>query len=154
MKNFVKLTILLFVTVTVLQGCRKGENDPLISLRSRDARLTGEWKLVEYESTSSFAIQTYNGSIWTQSFEGQSFSYTYSRSLVIEKDGTFINSEFIDGEYEEERGRWSWLSDAKNKTRILLDGVGIYYIDQLKNSEMIFTDEYEDESSRAVFEKQ
>lgn len=178
--KFLKLAILLVVAVTTLEGCRKGENDPLISLRSRDARVTGEWKLVAYESTrtdffsfgatsiTEVRTEAYDGATWTTTNPGGgSDSFLYSRNLVIEKDGTYIYSETDDGDYEEEKGRWSWLSDAKKKRRILLDNHGIFYIDQLKNSEMVFTEEYEESytdadgetgtytfSTRAVYEKQ
>jgi hypothetical protein len=177
--KFLKLVVLLLVTATVLEGCRKGENDPLISLRSRDARVTGDWKLVEFESTrtdffssgnmtfTDVRTTSYDGTTWTTTNPGGTNSYSYSRNLLIEKDGTYIYSETNDGDYEEESGRWSWLNDAKNKRRILLDNHGISYIDQLKNSEMVFVEEYEDSytdadgetgtftfTSRAVYEKQ
>ncbi len=35
------------------ESCRRGEDDPLISLRSRTNRLTGKWKLVKLERTNS-----------------------------------------------------------------------------------------------------
>lgn len=177
--TFLKVFVLLFIGVLTLEGCRKGENDPLVSLRTRDARVTGEWKLVEYESTRTEFLSagsitftevrttSYDGTTWTTTNPGETNSFLYSRNLVIEKDGTYIYSETSDGDFVEENGRWSWLSDAKKKRRILLDNEGVFYIDQLKNSEMIFTEEYEESytdadgetgtytlSTRAVYEKQ
>lgn len=177
--NFLKVFVVLFIGVLILEGCRKGENDPLISLRTRDARVTGEWKLVSYESTSTTittsgsttVTQTttnmYDGSLWTSTTAGGTDTYSYSRNLNILKDGTYTYMETEDGDQSEDSGRWSWLSDAKKKRRILLDNEGIFYIDQLKNKEMIFTEEYDDSyidsngdsetftfSSKAVYEKQ
>lgn len=154
--NFLKVMIVLFIGVLTLEGCKKGENDPLISLRSRDARVTGEWKLVEFESTSTEVYtdgtttvtetrtDNYDGSIWTRTTPGGTDSYSYSQDLIIEKDGKFAFKVSNDGDREEANGRWSWLDDAKNKRRILLDDV--YNIDQLKNSEMIFTEDRENSS--------
>jgi hypothetical protein len=178
-KNAFKLALILFIGILTLEGCKKGENDPFLSLRSRDARITGEWKLAEYESTSinsstwggstntTTTVNKFDGTLWTWTSGGNTNSYSYSQTLTIEKDGTYFYKQVADGDTTEETGRWSWLSDAKNKTRILLDGMGIFYIDQLKNSEVVFTEETEDKdmdsdgnmwsssfSSRAVYEKQ
>ena len=49
MKN---LKIALFVVLAatfILPSCKKGENDPFISLKSRDARITAKWKLTKIE---------------------------------------------------------------------------------------------------------
>jgi hypothetical protein len=50
MKNLFKTFIALAIVSVTVQSCRKGEDDPAISLRSRDARLIGEWKLSKYDS--------------------------------------------------------------------------------------------------------
>lgn len=154
--NFLKVMIVLFIGVLTLEGCRKGENDPLISLRSRDARVTGEWKLVEFESTRTEVYSednttvtvvrtaSYDGTTWTRTNPGGTNSFSYSRNIIIDKDGKYVFKEAEDGDRYEESGRWSWLDDAKNKRRILLDSHGTFYIDQLKNSEMIFTVDSED----------
>ena len=49
MKNLTIINILatLLLSVLIFTECRKGEEDPFISLRSRNNRLTGKWKLVE-----------------------------------------------------------------------------------------------------------
>lgn len=155
--NFLKVMVVLFIGVLTLEGCKKGENDPLISLRSRDARVTGEWKLVEFKSTRTKVStdgtttitetnsDSYDGDIWTRTTLAGTDSYSYSRSFIIEKDGKFTYKESEDGDRLENSGRWSWLDDAKNKRRILLDNV--YYIDQLKNSEMIITEDYVNSSA-------
>lgn len=56
---FTLRTLLLALSATVLASCRVGEDDPLLSLSSRNARLMGEWKVTEwtyeerYESTQT-----------------------------------------------------------------------------------------------------
>ena len=44
-KNILFIALSLVVGSTVLTGCKKGENDPFLSLKSRDARITELWKL-------------------------------------------------------------------------------------------------------------
>ena len=60
MKNYVRmlsLTAILAGTCNIFYGCKKGPNDPFLSLRSRKARVAGEWTIVrmvdEYQSTFS-----------------------------------------------------------------------------------------------------
>lgn len=40
-----KPLLLLFACTLAFSGCRKGEDDPLVSLRTRKARICGAWKL-------------------------------------------------------------------------------------------------------------
>ncbi len=52
MKKFKIVGLLLIVVVmsTLLEGCfRKGENDPFISFRSRQARMSGNWTITEFK---------------------------------------------------------------------------------------------------------
>lgn len=151
---FLKVMLVLFVGSLTLVGCRKGENDPLISLRTRDARVSGDWKLVSYESTrkevfSSEGItvtenftSTYDGNTWTETNPGGTDSYLYALNLMIEKDGNYTFTENEDGTKTEFNSKWSWLDDGKKKTRIQLDDFGVFNINQLKNDEMIFTEDY------------
>lgn len=41
--------IIIFISLNFLLSCKKGENDPFLSLRTRKARLVGEWKVVKSE---------------------------------------------------------------------------------------------------------
>ncbi|MGM0477974.1 MAG: hypothetical protein ACQERC_02040 [Bacteroidota bacterium] len=151
--NAIRLVLALFVGVLVLESCKKGENDPFLSLRSRDNRITGEWELTKYDSESTTTVSdgsntvttttttTFEDDIWTTMQDGNTSSISYSRTLTMKKDGTYTMKETEDGEVSESGGRWSWLDDAKKKRRVLLDNEGVFYIDQLKHKEMIFTNE-------------
>jgi hypothetical protein len=164
MKSYIsKLGIIALVGIVTLQGCKKGENDPLISLKSRDARITGTWELTSQETTETEKqefdgesrtetyIYSYDGNMFTstgtitingQTIESESSTYEYSEEMTIEKDGTFTLSMVNDGDKEEYTGNWWWLSDKKNKTRIALgDDYESFEIDQLKNKELILTSE-------------
>lgn len=53
MKKTKKLSILLFVLTSIIivfDGCKRGDDDPFFSFRSRKARMTGDWKIETMES--------------------------------------------------------------------------------------------------------
>lgn len=53
MKKIINL-LLFVVLIGTLTECRKGEDDPLISLRSRKARVVGEWTLTSGTEKTTF----------------------------------------------------------------------------------------------------
>ncbi len=141
MRKAIYLSLTLFAAVATMQSCKKGENDPFLSLKSRKARLAGEWTLTasERKSTStstnysSTTTSTYNGSTETSSTtivnNGSSLTTTgtstYTVSLVIEKDGTYKHTRTEDGETVTTEGTWIFLKrskedELKNKEAIML----------------------------------
>lgn len=149
--------VVLFSAMLVV-GCKKGENDPFISFKSRDGRISGTWKLISLESTDSYSsvggtsvtTKNYDGSILTTISSGSSDVESYSYEITIEKNGNYSSIEITDGTTVEKEGHWWWLDDAKNKTRITFeDDFSSYKIDQLKNKELILTESY---TSETVFD--
>ena len=54
--------VALFILATfILVGCKKGENDPLISLKTRKSRLSGEWKMSFAEYSINDTTYSYDG---------------------------------------------------------------------------------------------
>lgn len=49
-------SIIILLLISVFSSCKKGENDPLVSLISRKARLCGEWK-VTYEEEQRISYE-------------------------------------------------------------------------------------------------
>lgn len=47
MKNncLILTTALISLAAITIPSCKRGANDPFLSMRSRDARITGKWKL-------------------------------------------------------------------------------------------------------------
>lgn len=161
--NFVFVGIAI-AGLTTISSCKKGENDPFLSLKSRKARITGEWQLTEGTRTSSstaFGITTTNTATYTGSsvsYDGTSYSYT--EKLTIAKDGTYEVAIVQDGDAYTEKGNWFFAGkikdfDLKNKEAIMFvaqqyssggqietyDGLysgDVMIIDQLKNKEIIF----------------
>jgi hypothetical protein len=85
-----------------LVGCKKGDGDPFLSLKSREARLAGEWTISAWNYNMKINSTSNNTS--TNSSQGITYSYSskYTRSqnynLKIERtnfaisDDTFIES--------------------------------------------------------------
>jgi hypothetical protein len=180
-----KPALLLLTTVVTLQGCKKGENDPFISLKSRDARITGEWELTKMESTNYSYNKSNDSQAYaetrTRTFDGiqmtystkinfddpeyvdidTTYTHSYSRVMVIDKNGNYKGTFSEDGGTTELTGNWWWLNDNKKKTRISLDDYwDSYEIDRLKNKELILKQEFtyngtdssgvKDEASNAI----
>lgn len=157
---------LFLLSATTIESCRKGEGDPFISLLSRKARITGEWKVTSgkgKEINGSLETNwTYDGT--TQVFTGNSsYTDTFTQEYIFEKDGTFKwitttpNSSVA--EVQTYTGTWNFSSGIgkqKNKSQIILtlltydNGISsttftgsdaptiIYDLYQLKNKEIIF----------------
>ena len=143
MKNTVILLLSALVIAGSFSGCKKGENDPFLSLRSRKSRLEGNWVIVKEEvsetningSTTEIMQSVYDGKmkITTTTTTVGTISTTvidtvkYTFNFDIKKDGNYkitaANENKIDIVTTE--GTWlflgkSKLNDLKNKEAILL----------------------------------
>lgn len=160
--------VIAIVGVSTVTSCKKGENDPSLSLRSRKARITGEWKLAEGTYTnlnssggiSTSSTTTYTGS--TCSSNGN--TYAYSETLTIDKDGTYEIAVVEDTDVYTISGVWFFAGkvkdlDLKKKEAVVFNtqqyiepgfsetysglyGGEVLIIDQLKNKEIIFKGEH------------
>jgi hypothetical protein len=139
-KNFVFVVLVLFGTILSFNSCKKGENDPFLSLSSRKARLIGEWKLTSAtwttnsvnisteadETVTNTYIYSYNfiNSQMTQTTKHNSNPeyfdvYTYNENLSILESGTYkrVNIETHDSETPEnytEEGIWYFVGGNKD----------------------------------------
>ncbi|MGD1846582.1 MAG: hypothetical protein ACFB10_14435 [Salibacteraceae bacterium] len=134
------LVLLLAVGVGLFSttGCRKGENDPFFSLRSRKARLTGDWTVQESILTNNDTTYTYDGTNLTVTVGGaeifQPYPVTYT--WKFENDGKYEMVEtrtFPDGFFGQgtlgyvetvtTNGIWNFAGgddDYRNGERLLL----------------------------------
>jgi hypothetical protein len=135
--SFLVVTLLSAITIS---SCKKGENDPFLSLKSRASRLTGEWKLTSgtvKETTTSSSSSTTTTTTFTETTKtevttsGSSTDtdvYNYTQDIVFEKtghysslvvetqissDGSDIPSNFQVTTTDDETGNWAFL--GKNK---------------------------------------
>lgn len=60
--NTIATLLSLFIAVTLFQSCRKGPEDPFMSLRTRNSRITGTWTLksLDYTYTEKGTTSTSN----------------------------------------------------------------------------------------------
>ncbi len=128
MKKTIIYTASLLVAFSTLQGCKKGEEDPGLSLRSRKARLTGEWTVTSYA-----AKEFEDGALYySQTLEGASLKdidgdlVAFSQDFTFEKDGTYSSTQIEDGVTTTYKGNWAFLgksksAELKKKEAILLD---------------------------------
>jgi len=131
MKSSFSILALCIFSLVLLAGCKKGEDDPTISLRSRKERFSGDWQL-----TRGFVISTNKNTVVSTTYNGNSFTTTsslnpelvingsYIRTLSINKEGTFIDEINKDNLFKKEQGLWTFLSgndieDLKNKEAVL-----------------------------------
>lgn len=164
--NKMKKTILFVFTVIAVMltfnGCKKGENDPFLSLKSRNARITATWKLskqeykkiVTHKTGGTTVIKTttrnFDGSLMTVTTSIGTTSNPYSWEITIEKDGTYSMTKIEAGYKTEQTGNWWWLDDKNNKARIVFDiDNESYKIDQLKSKELILTQDYTDKDTNS-----
>ena len=163
MKRLIILGMSLVMGLTIA-SCKKGENDPAISLKSRDSRITGEWNLknisgdfITQSENIDGEIETYkqsisydNGVITITDNDGdtESSQYLFELDILDDQSFTLLNKiTYDDTDFEEYSvsDQWYWLDGVKNKSQIFLPGFNevTYFgyddaliIDRLTNKEM------------------
>ena len=139
-QSHIEILVLMFVLSLTFGGCKKYEEGPWISLRSKNARLIGDWKLKEYTSTrytnnnqgENTIITTFDGENITTS---GSNTKAYSHQLNLMKGGTYQETIVYDGDKSEYNGLWTWVDDESKKAQLQY-GDRIYTIIKLKNKEL------------------
>ncbi len=116
MKKVNKILVLLLVAVfaiPMLNSCKKGEGDPFLSLKSREGRLKGEWKLVSGTETGTSGTTsytaTYTETMCTYTFSGNSQSFPYTEVVEFLKDNEFKSTTTQDGDIETCEGFWAFM---------------------------------------------
>jgi hypothetical protein len=155
MKKVKFALLMLFATMIILPACKKGADDPFISLRSRDGRITAKWKLTKIEGTRIVNIGTvitttiaYDGATLTStSTPGGSQTASGTYEMTIDKQGkvSWAESYASNGSSDVQSGEdhWMWLSSNKNKDYLQIGGgnhffsTGAYYVDKLGGKEII-----------------
>lgn len=136
------------VLLLATPSCKKGENDPFMSLSSRTGRISGEWKLTEASVTTKSQyedwwttdkmedeyVYTYDGTTMTlvhternltdnSSTTDPAVTYSYSEMSTFEKDGNFEWTRTIDGDTETGMGFWYFTGKSKANEMKKKEGV-------------------------------
>lgn len=129
-------TILVIVCSSVL-SCKKGDNDPLFSLKTRKARISNEWKVSFSEINLGDTMVAFDGDVETILFGDVELAQIPSvQEYTFEKDGTYIieiSRSYPAGYLDSaagpstintiEAGTWSFTGgtgEVKNKEQVLL----------------------------------
>jgi hypothetical protein len=135
MKNPINL-FFCFCFIFVFTNCKKGEEDPEFSMRSRKARLTGDWRLksgnlgitfLEVGNTitsEDYIFDSKGATIYVTPTSNNLVIYkmAYFLNLNINKDGSFYMEEQAGVDVLKAEGVWNFTSrvgDSKNKDALL-----------------------------------
>ena len=87
-KSLLALVAISVVASGTLSSCKKGENDPFLSLRTRKARLVSDWKLKDGHATR---VQQSNSSGVTTTT-----NWTFTEDKEVVDYQTFVVENRID----------------------------------------------------------
>ncbi len=151
MKKILVLSLSVLALVANLTSCKKGENDPMLSLHTRKAKIVGEWTLTKSESTdintSSSGTTTY-----TSSYDGTTATGTqtstnnngtsittpntpqvYTLTIEFKKDRTYLETYSLpDGSKYTGNGNWNFV--GKNKSLKLKNKEAICLLEKSNSS--------------------
>jgi hypothetical protein len=142
MKKLIILSLAAIALMANLSSCKKGENDPFLSLKSRKARVVGEWAVTMEEgksqdiskisfggvtvTTTTNETSTYNGTLFTSTSVTTSsaggnplentYNDVYTQSYTFEKDGSFSLETVYTGQNYTEKMEGTWAFVGKSKT--------------------------------------
>jgi hypothetical protein len=115
--------IIAATMATILPSCKKGDDDPVISLKTRKDRFTNTWTLTKYEKNgvsqdlngTTYIYNAFNSGTLTRTIEGTIFGYP----TRIVSDGT-----------------WSFLNDDEDAKITIGNEIIIYNIQRLASKEL------------------
>lgn len=162
MKNILKVNYFILISIGMIAvSCKKGENDPFLSLKTRDSRISGEWELKSMlitDAGNSYDNYDTSSYTYTEIYENGTYAYNYTSiytsngttdtyqqgdtitpyeySMEIEKSGNLILAVTEDQETAELKSLWYWLDTGKKKTILVVNG-SPYYVDRLTNNELV-----------------
>ncbi|MCB0805142.1 MAG: hypothetical protein KDC05_05035 [Bacteroidales bacterium] len=106
MKNkIIQFGMVILIFTIIFSGCKKGEDDPFFSFRSRNARIVGEWIINTMSSTSNtFTTQTISNNVNANKVYTEN---TFNREITISgtnkteriTDRTVTNQTYTDIEF-------------------------------------------------------
>ncbi|KAB1064347.1 hypothetical protein [Salibacter halophilus] len=86
-KRFFLSIAIIVLSIPTFNSCKKGDGDPFISLRSRKARVAGEWTVDSWNKQTTFSgSDIYDGETYTSN--GNSKTQINGSSITISESGT------------------------------------------------------------------
>ena len=129
MKSSDPLSLLAMAIVVALisfTSCKKYDEGPTLSLKSKKARVANEWKI-------EYAYNIYHGRVVTQDYEGETWEFD-SKGEFIERDNGVIDKS----------GTWEFISNKESLQITKPNDIDYYDILKLKDKEMWLIDNKEE----------
>ncbi|CAN5410368.1 hypothetical protein BH09BAC5_BH09BAC5_25140 [soil metagenome] len=156
MKTSIKIAVAALVIASFgFEGCKKGPNDPFMSIHTRKGRVVGDWKVSAGSGTDSQTSPT-SSSSWT--FDGTTYSQTSGSStttsnltltMSFAKDGTYktVTTATAVGysDVTTESGTWNFtgkIGDDKNKDHIVMKTLSNVDVTTIGSSSSTSTNTY------------
>ncbi|MFT5823771.1 MAG: hypothetical protein ACI8ZM_005034 [Crocinitomix sp.] len=117
--------------LTAIPSCKKGQNDPFLSLSTRKARLAGEYGVESWFSTILFQNTPDHSQEYTTSINGSSGT----RTIIISGFGSIVETTIHTIQVDEasftfnKDGTWSSVFNTTNKWTEEVDGLVIDNLD-------------------------
>ncbi|MES2679265.1 MAG: hypothetical protein V4635_05240 [Bacteroidota bacterium] len=147
MPGIIKISIALLIIQLLFSGCKKGEDDPLISFRTRKARVVGNWTMKEgkiYSSNTLGDITTIsNTQIHENTYDGETeqfnagvsvgtstFTGTRHTTFKFERNGNFKSEQTFGTGTTILTGTWNFTNGVgkhKNKEQIVITKLSVNY---------------------------
>lgn len=157
MKKLIILSLGAVALTAGISSCKKGENDPFLSMKSRKSRLAGEWTVTKMEGTKveveTFSVggddytmtttttTTYDGAnevddVKTETSssmgtvtENDSYSNPHTVSYTFDKDGTFkmVDTDTDDGDVNTIEGTWAFVGKSKTAELKNKEAISLFY---------------------------
>jgi hypothetical protein len=142
--TFICIILGVIMVLPFFSGCKKGEQDPFLSLRSRDGRLIKEWKLTKMEGTRLYhqLVPKDSTNTTNYSFDGTTRTKTVTSSgtsnatvttmtgaydMTINEDGSIAINEVMTTSGTSSvtttltsQGTWVWVTGNKKKDHLQL----------------------------------
>lgn len=154
MKTSIKIAVAALVIASFgFEGCKKGANDPFLSLSSRKARVAGDWKVSagsgSSTNSSGTTTWTYDGATMTTTSGSSSSTSSVTMTHSFTKDGTFESVTVYSGTgYSNtvtDKGTWNFtgkIGEDKNKDHIVMKTTSSVDVTVIGSSSTTTTDTY------------
>lgn len=122
-KKYAFALVILIIAATSFTSCKKGDDDPLISLKTRKDRFTNTWNLVRYEK---------NGV--SQDLTGTTYVYAVANNGTLTR--TVEGTVFGFATKDVSNGVWTFINDDEDVQITFGTTVTIYGIQRLATKEL------------------
>lgn len=151
-----KFVLLIIISVFILDSCKKGADDPLISFRSRNSRICAKWKLTSFTGKYTNTEPTATIKELDYSYSGTDFTKTtiyntapqlaetysaYNFQMELDKNYIFKFTEsysYNGAFYSTTKNDYWYWQDDKRKTMIYipLSSADVFDIDNWEVTEL------------------